>query len=220
MEGSQPHAELHYHQRGFDRCVLSHCPVVTTTCLLEFITIGGTVLGIMLLVTFVISIGAIVQRNHITMGLVVLNWVLIMDFIAVVVVGTYIWFYTLQERNNYFERFKAVTPDVRAQIQDHVRPPSLNFDCNDIDTGVSRAVPMLRLLPPERHGDVLRVLLEPGRRQRDVQCDQPGSVPLCGAYNKLCGHDVEQHFLVRPYFPVHPSCDPVGVFKNKCHAHC
>lgn len=86
-----------------------------------FSSTAGTVLGIALLVTFVISIGAVVQRNHVTFGLVILNWALILDFVIVVVVGTYIWFYTLQERNNYFERFKAATPDIRAGLQDHVR---------------------------------------------------------------------------------------------------
>ncbi|KAH8102912.1 tetraspanin [Cristinia sonorae] len=79
---------------------------------------AGTVLGVALLVTFAISIGAIVQRNHVTIGLVLLNWALVLDFIAVVVVGTYIWFFTLQERNNFFARFNAATPDVRVQLQD------------------------------------------------------------------------------------------------------
>lgn len=82
---------------------------------------AGTVLGIALLITFAISIAAIVQRNHVTAGLVILNWALLFDLFAIIVVGTYIWFFTLQERNNYFERFKAATPDVRRQLQDHVR---------------------------------------------------------------------------------------------------
>lgn len=74
----------------------------------------------MLLVTFAISIGAIVQRNHVVVGLEILNWTLICDAIAVVVVGTYIWFFTLQERNNYFKVWNAVSPDIRVQIQDKV----------------------------------------------------------------------------------------------------
>lgn len=82
---------------------------------------AGTVLGIALLITFAISIGAIVQRNHITFGLVILNWVLILDAIAVVIVGTYIWFFTLQERNNYFARYQSVPAETRVQLQDHVR---------------------------------------------------------------------------------------------------
>jgi len=79
---------------------------------------GGTVLGVALLFTFVISIFAIAQRNHVTVGLVILNWVLVLDALAIIVVGTYIWFFTLMERNNYFKRFQALSPDVRVQIQD------------------------------------------------------------------------------------------------------
>ncbi|CAL1704024.1 unnamed protein product [Somion occarium] len=79
---------------------------------------AGTALGIMLLITFAISIFAIVQRNHVTGGLVLLNWVLIADSIAVIVIGTYIWFSTLQERNHYFGVWQSTTPDVRIQIQE------------------------------------------------------------------------------------------------------
>ena len=83
--------------------------------------LAGTVLGIMLLVTFVISIFAVAQRNHVTSGLVFLNWTLIGDSIAVLVIGTFIWFYSLRQRNNYFEVFQAQTPAVRQAIQDKVR---------------------------------------------------------------------------------------------------
>ncbi|TCD68249.1 phospholipid scramblase 1 [Steccherinum ochraceum] len=78
---------------------------------------AGTVLGVALLITFAFSLGAIVQRNHVTIGLVMLNWLLVVDALIVIVVGTYIWFFTLKERDNYFERFKAATPDVRVQLQ-------------------------------------------------------------------------------------------------------
>lgn len=81
---------------------------------------AGTILGVMLLITFVISIGGIVQRNHVTVGLEILNWTLIGDAVAIVVVGTYIWFFTLEMRNNYFKIFNAVSADVRVQIQDKV----------------------------------------------------------------------------------------------------
>lgn len=79
---------------------------------------AGTVLGIALLITFGISILAVVQRNHVTVGLVILNWALILDALAVIIVGTYIWWFTLEIRNNYFEMFKSVSPDIRIQIQD------------------------------------------------------------------------------------------------------
>lgn len=79
---------------------------------------AGLVLGIMLLFTFFISIIAIAQRNHVTSGLVFLNWTLIGDAIAVLVIGTFIWFYSLQQRNNYYEVFKVQTADTRRAIQD------------------------------------------------------------------------------------------------------
>ena len=82
---------------------------------------AGTILGIFLLVTFGISIFAIVQRNHVTTGLVILNWVLIMDSVVVIVVGSFIWFYSLQQRNNYYKVFKSVSAATRVEIQDHVR---------------------------------------------------------------------------------------------------
>ncbi|KAF7800264.1 hypothetical protein EIP86_011511 [Pleurotus ostreatoroseus] len=81
--------------------------------------LAGTILGIFLLVTFGISIFAIVQRNHVTTGLVILNWVLIMDSVVVIVVGSFIWFYSLQQRNNYYKVFKSVSAATRVEIQDH-----------------------------------------------------------------------------------------------------
>lgn len=103
----------------------------------------------MLLTTFVISIGAIVQRNHVVVGLEILNWTLIADAIAVVVVGTYIWFFTLQERNNYFKIFNAVSADVRVQIQDKVSLRLHRCLCGSTDFLVFYPVPMLWLLPPK-----------------------------------------------------------------------
>jgi len=92
---------------------------------------AGTVLGIALLVTFVISIGAIVQRNHITMGLVLLNWILIIDAIGTLVVGTFLWFYTLQERNNFHTAFAAQSSQHKIAIQDKLHCCGY-FDLNDL----------------------------------------------------------------------------------------
>jgi hypothetical protein len=79
----------------------------------------GTVLGISLLVTFVISIGAIVQRNHVTIGLVILNYVLVLDTIAVGIIGSFVWFYTLRERNNFHVAWAEAAPATRIFLQDH-----------------------------------------------------------------------------------------------------
>lgn len=75
----------------------------------------------MLLMTFGLSIFAIVQRNHVTIGLVLLNWMLIADSIAILVVGVYVWFFTLEIRNNFHKVWLRSTPDIRTQIQDKVR---------------------------------------------------------------------------------------------------
>ena len=78
------------------------------------------VLGIAMLITFAISIGAIVQRNHITMGLVILNWTLILDMLGIVVIGTFVWFYTLRERNNFRVVFSQQSTQNQIAIQDKV----------------------------------------------------------------------------------------------------
>ena len=80
------------------------------------------ILGIALLVTFAISVGAIVQRNHVTIGLVVLNWTLIGDAIGIIAIGSILWFFTLQERENFHSLFAAQTRENRILLQDQVSP--------------------------------------------------------------------------------------------------
>jgi len=82
--------------------------------------VAGTVLGVALLITFVISVGAIVQRNHVTIGLVFLNYALLFDALAIVVVGTFVWFFTLRERANFYELWQAAGRDTRIILQDQV----------------------------------------------------------------------------------------------------
>lgn len=79
---------------------------------------AGMVLGIAMLITFAISIGAIVQRNHITIGLVILNWTLILDMLGIVVIGTFVWFYTLRERSNFRTVFSQQSTPNQIAIQD------------------------------------------------------------------------------------------------------
>jgi len=80
---------------------------------------AGTVLGIAFIVTFAISLAAIVQRNHVTIGLVILNYTLLLDAIGVFCIGTFIWMYTLQERANFHELWVEATPSTRLTLQDH-----------------------------------------------------------------------------------------------------
>ena len=78
-----------------------------------------------MLITFALSVGAIVQPNHVTIGLVILNWALLLDAIGVVAVGSFIWFFSLQKRSNYEKIFLALSQPQRIAVQDKVRrsPP-------------------------------------------------------------------------------------------------
>lgn len=82
--------------------------------------IAALVLGIMLIITFVVSIGAIVQKNHVTIGLVILNYILVADAIAVLCIGSFVWFYTLRQRNNFHPLYVALPDTSVAFIQDKV----------------------------------------------------------------------------------------------------
>lgn len=81
---------------------------------------AGVVLGIALIVTFFISIAGVVQRNHVTIGLVITNYALLVDAFGIVIIGTFVWFYTLQERKNFSILWHAATPDDRRELQDMV----------------------------------------------------------------------------------------------------
>jgi len=78
----------------------------------------GLVLGVFFLVTWAFSIGAVIQRNHITIGLVLLNWLLIVAMVYLTVAGSVIWFFTLRLRNNFHTRWSQQTPVTRVEIQD------------------------------------------------------------------------------------------------------
>jgi len=82
---------------------------------------AGTTLGIALLLTFAISIGAIVQKNHVTIGLVLLNYALLLDAIGIVVIGTFVWFFTLQERTNFHRSWLQATRQTRITLQDQLK---------------------------------------------------------------------------------------------------
>jgi hypothetical protein len=82
---------------------------------------AGTVLGVAFLVTFVISIGGVVQRNHVTFGLVILNYALIIDALMIVVIGTFVWWFTLQERANFHELWQQASEATRINLQDQFK---------------------------------------------------------------------------------------------------
>jgi len=80
----------------------------------------GRILGIALIITFAISIAAIVQKNHVTIGLVILNFALLIDAIGIVIIGTFVWFFTLQERANFHDLWLAASRETRIKLQDQL----------------------------------------------------------------------------------------------------
>jgi len=79
---------------------------------------AGLVMGIALLITSALSVGAIIQRNHVIIGFVILNWVLIADAVIVLVVGTIMWFYSLRERADFHGKYATLQPSQRITVQD------------------------------------------------------------------------------------------------------
>jgi hypothetical protein len=80
--------------------------------------LAGTVLGIAFIITFIISIFGVIQRNHITIGLVITNYALLLDGLGIIIIGTFVWFFTLQERANYHKEWVAATSATRIALQD------------------------------------------------------------------------------------------------------
>jgi len=94
-------------------------PNILINMVLSSVTLNaGAVLGVALLITFIISIGAIIQRNHVTIGLVLLNYALLVDAIGILVFGTFIWFSTLQERAEFHYFWVDTSPATKIALQD------------------------------------------------------------------------------------------------------
>lgn len=81
----------------------------------------GTILGVVLISTFVFSLGAIVSRNTSTFRLYLLNWVLLGNGILILIIGTFFWVYTLHERNNYHTVFGNQSDATKVSIQDTLK---------------------------------------------------------------------------------------------------
>jgi len=78
---------------------------------------AGLILGIAFLLTWVMAIIGILQRNHVTIGLVITNWALIVDAVAVITIGCIVWFYTLTPANNFLMAWKAAGPVTQQALQ-------------------------------------------------------------------------------------------------------
>jgi len=79
---------------------------------------AGLILGIIFIITFLISMVAMIRKNNSITGFIVLNWALVLDAIVVLIVGTAVWFYTLKQRANYYDVWQAASPDTRVALQD------------------------------------------------------------------------------------------------------
>ena len=79
---------------------------------------GGLVLGIALLVTWAFSVAAIVQPNHVIKPLVILNWLLVADAIIILCVGTFIWFFSVQQREEFHAILSVQSNETIIAIQD------------------------------------------------------------------------------------------------------
>jgi len=82
---------------------------------------SGIVLGVMYLATVIVAVAAIIQPVHVTLGLQILNWTLVADSIATIVIGSIIWFFTLKERNNYFNIYAKQSQASIQSIQDSLQ---------------------------------------------------------------------------------------------------
>jgi len=98
--------------------VWRHADVLMNMILPSMDLTVGLILGLFFLVTWAFSVGAVIQKNHITGGLVLLNWLLIADMVYLTVAGTFIWFFTLCMRDNFRTIWSEQTPSTRIAIQD------------------------------------------------------------------------------------------------------
>lgn len=83
-------------------------------------TSAGTALGVALITSFLISIVAIAQKNHVTLGFIVLNYALLLDAMGIIVIGTFVWWYTLEERADYYKLWLQSSGTTRIALQDKV----------------------------------------------------------------------------------------------------
>ncbi|KZT03532.1 tetraspanin [Laetiporus sulphureus 93-53] len=78
----------------------------------------GLIMGVILLVSWVVSVGALLSPNNSIKGFVLFNWTLALDAIVVLIVGTTLWFYTLMVRDNYLAVWEVQSTETRVAIQD------------------------------------------------------------------------------------------------------
>jgi len=79
---------------------------------------AGLIMGVILLVSWLISVGALISPNNSVTGFVILNWALVVDSISILVVGTILWFYTQKIQDNYLAVWEAQSSTTKVAVQD------------------------------------------------------------------------------------------------------
>lgn len=95
--------------------------LLTERCMCLMMYTAGLILAIALLVTWAVSVGAIIQPNHVTKPLMIVNWLLLLDGIGTLVIGTIVWFFTLRQRAEFHDIFAAQSNDTKILIQDQLK---------------------------------------------------------------------------------------------------
>jgi len=98
--------------------VWKNSSILMNFILFEVDLTAGLILGIMFDISFLISLFAVTQRKPLTSGLKVLNWSLVLDSVAVLTVGSIIWFYSLREPTNYQRVWLKQTTEIQIALQD------------------------------------------------------------------------------------------------------
>jgi len=78
----------------------------------------GMALGIALIATFILSLCAIAPTPRVTIGLVALNWTLIVDAIGTVLIGSYFWYFTLRPLDNFHAIYASTSRQNKIAVQD------------------------------------------------------------------------------------------------------
>lgn len=78
-------------------------------------------MGVVLLASWIVSIIAVLSPTAQVTGFIVLNWMLMLDVVAILVVGTSLWFFTLHIEDNYLAVWQSLSNASKIVVQDEVR---------------------------------------------------------------------------------------------------
>ncbi|KAI0736592.1 tetraspanin [Fomitopsis betulina] len=79
---------------------------------------AGLIMGVVLLASWLVSIIAVLSPTAQVTGFIVLNWMLMLDVVAILVVGTSLWFFTLHIEDNYLAVWQSLSNASKIVVQD------------------------------------------------------------------------------------------------------